>query len=197
MRVHRGTILYVAASRTWSVIVSGSEDGSAALWDLNRAVYMRSVWHGGDGVGVHLAAVNESTVRDPCLFLVACPTRDLSRFTGIHSNLFTTKIVSAHNQRPAHCKHRPQFLGSSVIPASHDNLACIPRTGVLPHGSRCNRVSRREAYTQVVERRQYSKRAASCVGVCNIDGVASREVECDNRIEICWVRSSPKFQLSL
>lgn len=65
MRVHRGTILCVAASRPWSIIVSGSEDGSAALWDLNRAVYMRSIWHGGDGVGVHLAAVNESTVRGP------------------------------------------------------------------------------------------------------------------------------------
>ncbi|KAI9465845.1 beach-domain-containing protein [Lactarius psammicola] len=61
MRVHRGTILCVTASRSWSIIVSGSEDGSAALWDLNRAVYMRSIWHGEDGVGVHLAAVNEST----------------------------------------------------------------------------------------------------------------------------------------
>ncbi|KAF8266238.1 beach-domain-containing protein [Lactarius quietus] len=61
MRVHRGTILCVAASRPWSIIVSGSEDGSAALWDLNRAVYMRSIWHGEDGVGIHLAAVNEST----------------------------------------------------------------------------------------------------------------------------------------
>ncbi len=68
MRVHRGTILCVAASRSWSIIVSGSEDGSAALWDLNRAVYMRSIWHGGDGVGVHLAAVNESTVRGPHSF---------------------------------------------------------------------------------------------------------------------------------
>ncbi|KAI0273049.1 beach-domain-containing protein [Russula aff. rugulosa BPL654] len=62
MRVHRDTILCVAASRSWSVIVSGSKDGSAALWDLNRAVYMRSIWHGeGDAVGVHLVAVNEST----------------------------------------------------------------------------------------------------------------------------------------
>ena len=68
MRVHRGTILCVAASRPWSIVVSGSEDGSAALWDLNRAVYMRSIWHGGDGVGVHLAAVNESTVRGPHFF---------------------------------------------------------------------------------------------------------------------------------
>jgi WD40 repeat protein len=62
MRVHRDIIICVAASRSWSVIVSGSKDGSAALWDLNRAVYMRSIWHGERGiVGVHLAAINEST----------------------------------------------------------------------------------------------------------------------------------------
>ncbi|KAI9451783.1 beach-domain-containing protein [Russula earlei] len=62
MRVHRDVILCVAASRAWSVIVSGSKDGSAALWDLNKAVYMRSIWHGERGtVGVHLAAINEST----------------------------------------------------------------------------------------------------------------------------------------
>ena len=68
MRVHRDTILCVAASRSWSVIVSGSKDGSAVLWDLNRAVYMRSIWHGeGDAVGVHLVAINESTVRTAVL----------------------------------------------------------------------------------------------------------------------------------
>ncbi|KAI0002519.1 beach-domain-containing protein [Russula compacta] len=62
MRVHRDIILCVAASRPWSVIISGSKDGSAALWDLNRAVYMRSIWHGEVGtIGVHLAAINEST----------------------------------------------------------------------------------------------------------------------------------------
>ena len=68
MRVHRDIVLCVAASRPWSVIVSGSKDGSAALWDLNRAVYMRSIWHGEHGsVGIHLAAINESSVR---LFLL-------------------------------------------------------------------------------------------------------------------------------
>ena len=72
MRVHSDIILCVAASRPWSVIVSGSKDGSAALWDLNRAVYMRSIWHGESGiVGVHLAAINESTVRSSfSLFVV-------------------------------------------------------------------------------------------------------------------------------
>ncbi|KAI0067044.1 beach-domain-containing protein [Artomyces pyxidatus] len=62
MRIHTADILCVAASRTWSLIVSGSKDGSAALWDLNRAVYTRSIWHGDDqGAAVHLAAINEET----------------------------------------------------------------------------------------------------------------------------------------
>ncbi|KAI0049337.1 beach-domain-containing protein [Auriscalpium vulgare] len=62
MRIHTDDVICIAASRSWSLIVSGSKDGSAALWDLNRAVYIRSIWHGeGEGAAVHLAAVHEST----------------------------------------------------------------------------------------------------------------------------------------
>ncbi|KAH9896772.1 beach-domain-containing protein [Cubamyces lactineus] len=62
MRGHTARVSCITASRSWSLIVSGSKDGSAALWDLNRGVYIRSVWHGaGDPYEVHLAAVNEST----------------------------------------------------------------------------------------------------------------------------------------
>ena len=64
MRVHTEVVLCVTASRAWSAIVSGSKDGSAAFWDLNRGLYVRSIWHGeGDPSAVHLVAVNESTVR--------------------------------------------------------------------------------------------------------------------------------------
>ncbi|KAJ3010240.1 hypothetical protein NUW54_g2543 [Trametes sanguinea] len=62
MRGHTARVSYVTASRAWSLIVSGSKDGSAALWDLNRGVYVRSIRHGtGEAHEVHLAAVNEST----------------------------------------------------------------------------------------------------------------------------------------
>ncbi|KAF8885379.1 hypothetical protein CPB84DRAFT_1837906 [Gymnopilus junonius] len=63
MRVHTDEVVTVAASRAWSLVVSGSKDGSAALWDLNRGVYVRSIWHGeGDeSSAVNLVAVNEST----------------------------------------------------------------------------------------------------------------------------------------
>ncbi|KAG6831011.1 hypothetical protein H0H92_013198 [Tricholoma furcatifolium] len=38
MRIHTDEVVCVTASRTWSLVVSGSMDGSAALWDLNRAL---------------------------------------------------------------------------------------------------------------------------------------------------------------
>ncbi|KAF7343336.1 hypothetical protein MVEN_01765900 [Mycena venus] len=63
MRIHTDDVVSVTASRAWSVVLSGSKDGSAALWDLNRGIYIRSIWHGdgGDASAVHLVAVNEST----------------------------------------------------------------------------------------------------------------------------------------
>lgn len=64
MRVHTDEVVSVAACRAWSLIVSGSRDGSAALWDLNRAVYVQSIWHGegGEMSTVSLIDINESTV---------------------------------------------------------------------------------------------------------------------------------------
>ncbi|KAJ7337518.1 beach-domain-containing protein [Mycena albidolilacea] len=63
MRIHTDDVVSVTASRAWSVVLSGSKDGSAALWDLNRGIYIRSIWHGdgGDVSAVRLVAVNEST----------------------------------------------------------------------------------------------------------------------------------------
>lgn len=65
MRVHTDEVVCVAASRAWSLVVSGSKDGSAALWDLNRGVHVRSIWHGDgeDLYAVNLVSINESTVR--------------------------------------------------------------------------------------------------------------------------------------
>lgn len=66
MRIHTDEVICVAASRAWSFVVSGSRDGSAALWDLNRGVYVRSIWHGeASESAVNLVAINESTVSRP------------------------------------------------------------------------------------------------------------------------------------
>ncbi|KAG6877945.1 hypothetical protein C0993_001803 [Termitomyces sp. T159_Od127] len=63
MRVHTDEVICITTSRTWSIIVSGSGDGSAALWDLNRGTYIRSIWHGDGGESnmVNLVSINEST----------------------------------------------------------------------------------------------------------------------------------------
>ncbi|TFK65264.1 beach-domain-containing protein [Pluteus cervinus] len=63
MRTHTDEVTCVTASRTWSLVVSGSKDGSAALWDLNRGVYVRSIWHGSptEPDPVNLVAINDST----------------------------------------------------------------------------------------------------------------------------------------
>ncbi|KAG5645385.1 hypothetical protein DXG03_006338 [Asterophora parasitica] len=63
MRIHTDEVTCVKASRTWSLVLSGSKDGSAALWDLNRGVYVRSIWHGNgeEATAVNLVAINEST----------------------------------------------------------------------------------------------------------------------------------------
>ncbi|KAG6916308.1 hypothetical protein DXG01_007465 [Tephrocybe rancida] len=63
MRIHTDEVTCVTASRTWSIALSGSRDGSAALWDLNKGMYIRSIWHGdgGESNAVNLVTVNEST----------------------------------------------------------------------------------------------------------------------------------------
>ncbi|KAF7319622.1 hypothetical protein HMN09_00302600 [Mycena chlorophos] len=63
MRIHTHDVVAVTASRPWAIALSGSRDGSAAIWDLNRGIYIRSIWHGEacDMGAVNLVAINEST----------------------------------------------------------------------------------------------------------------------------------------
>lgn len=66
LRAHSANVVCVTACRAWSVIVSGSEDGTAIIWDLNRAVYVNTIDHredDQDDTAVHCVAVNDSTVR--------------------------------------------------------------------------------------------------------------------------------------
>ena len=65
MRIHTDQMDCVAASRAWSLVVSGSKDGSAGIWDLNCGMYLRSTWHGegGESTTVNLVAISENTVR--------------------------------------------------------------------------------------------------------------------------------------
>ncbi|KAJ8072576.1 beige protein-like 1 [Marasmius tenuissimus] len=78
LRIHTNKVLCVAASRPWAVAVSGSQDGSAAIWDLNRAVYVRSIWHGEDG---ELSAVNLVSINESTGYIVTCSRTKLCLHT--------------------------------------------------------------------------------------------------------------------
>lgn len=58
--------------------MSGSEDGCAMLWELNRAQYVRAIEHGSP---VNLVTINESTVRTQ--FTLSVWFTDERRFRAI------------------------------------------------------------------------------------------------------------------
>ncbi|KAF9968951.1 WD repeat and FYVE domain-containing protein 3, partial [Actinomortierella ambigua] len=59
LRGHRETVHTAAISVAYSVIVSGSEDKTCILWDLNRLEYVRELGKHEDGVRV--VAINDNT----------------------------------------------------------------------------------------------------------------------------------------
>ncbi|KAF9578833.1 hypothetical protein BGW38_005178 [Lunasporangiospora selenospora] len=59
LRGHREAVSVVAVSVAYSVIVSGSEDKSCIVWDLNRLEYVRQLGKHEDGVRV--VAINDAT----------------------------------------------------------------------------------------------------------------------------------------
>lgn len=43
LRGHTAQVVCIAASQSWRIAVSGSDDGTAIIWDTNRATYVRSL----------------------------------------------------------------------------------------------------------------------------------------------------------
>ncbi|CAG8678283.1 12647_t:CDS:2, partial [Acaulospora colombiana] len=58
LRGHTDRVTCVAASRAWSLVVSGSDDSHVIYWDLNRASYVRSIQH---DTPVSLVAIQDSS----------------------------------------------------------------------------------------------------------------------------------------
>lgn len=110
MRMHTDEVMCVTASRPWSLIVSGSKDGSASLWDLNRGIYVRSIWHAerDNEIPVDLVAINDSTgYIATCSRLKLClhtinarpiATLDLSTTTSFSSLVPTITAMAFHGR---------------------------------------------------------------------------------------------------
>lgn len=127
MRVHMDEVVCITASRAWSMVVSGSKDGSAAIWDLNRGVYVRSIWHcdekkGSNETAVNLVSINESTVCDFGLFSLC----DFNAFAGIYCDLFETQVDATHYQRSIDCSVGFDIHTFVFYTCADDHVARLP-----------------------------------------------------------------------
>ncbi|KAI9493852.1 hypothetical protein BDB00DRAFT_938645 [Zychaea mexicana] len=83
LRGHSSSVVSLAASRSYSVLVSGSNDKTAIIWDLNRMEYVRTL-QGHDGP-VDTVQVNDSTGD-----IITCSGHTLRVWT-INGDLYLTK----------------------------------------------------------------------------------------------------------
>lgn len=122
MRIHTEEVLSVTASRTWSLVVSGSKDGSAALWDLNRGMYVRSIWHGEQDMlnAVNLVAINESTG-----YIATCSQQKLCLHTVNARPIATLDLTAVASYAP--------YISSITTMAFHERE--YSRLGILATGS--------------------------------------------------------------
>jgi WD40 repeat protein len=98
MRTHTDEVVCVTASRTWSIAVSGSKDGSAVIWDLNRGTYVQSIRHHPDKSefsSINLVTINESTVC--CGWYIVLQASHICA-SGLHRNLLQLSFTAAYYQ---------------------------------------------------------------------------------------------------
>ena len=92
LRGHDDAVLCVAASSAWSVVLTGSKDGTAIVWDLNRGTYVRSLR--GHDSGVHLVAIDEKTCH------LATASGPEVRLWSINGELLACLATSANVSEP-------------------------------------------------------------------------------------------------
>lgn len=164
LRKHSAPISCLRVCRVWSVVISGSLDGSSILWDLNRGLYVRSIWHaGGDNsiqdAAVHLVAINESTVR---LDFIMPSHHDQSRL-GLHCDVFYTRLMVAYYQCTADCEIRSHLEHASHTTTLCD-VHCISRTGLLSPGHPRNGTRRWFGCVVYLECGRYSQGSSGPMG---------------------------------
>ncbi|CAG8523942.1 7035_t:CDS:10, partial [Paraglomus brasilianum] len=87
LRGHSAKVNCFATSRSYSIIVSGSDDKSCIIWDLNRMKYVRQLK--GHETGVQYIAINDTTGD------IATCSGSTIRIWGINGDLIVTKSISS------------------------------------------------------------------------------------------------------
>ncbi|KAF8315416.1 beach-domain-containing protein [Clavulina sp. PMI_390] len=116
LRGHSDRITCITASRSWSVIVSGSEDHSAIIWDLNRATYVRSLWFER---GVVQCAIHENSGD-----IITCSVNQLSIHTLNGHHIASIRLPAAEQPIFSMSMHERE---TSLVPV----LACGGANGVI------------------------------------------------------------------
>ncbi|KAG2136966.1 uncharacterized protein EDB93DRAFT_1253823 [Suillus bovinus] len=116
LRGHTRRVVCIAASRTWSVIVSGSEDGSAIVWDLNRGSYRHSIWHNNESsrAEVYLSAINESTG-----YIATCSASQLTLHT-INARPIA-RLDTVHAVITSLAFHEREYSHLDILATGHDD----------------------------------------------------------------------------
>ncbi|CAJ0639828.1 8424_t:CDS:10 [Entrophospora sp. SA101] len=131
LRGHSAKINCVAVSRSYSIIVSGSDDMSCIIWDLNRMKYIRQLKN--HEIGVQFVAINDTTGD-----IITC-SGSVIRIWTINGDLYVEKSISQFAD-PIQCcifyegKHN-EWLYEDLIFTGHKkgvikvwNKSLVPKT---------------------------------------------------------------------
>ncbi|KAI9318572.1 hypothetical protein BX666DRAFT_1855381 [Dichotomocladium elegans] len=112
LRGHSGVITCLTASRPYSVLVSGSDDKTAIVWDLNRMEYVRTL--GGHEGTVEIVQVSDSTGD-----IITC-TGNMIRVWSINGALYLSKVACPSSESILSCifyenKHSNWYIDDLII----------------------------------------------------------------------------------
>lgn len=112
LRGHEGRIHHLAASDTWSALVSCGDDGTAIVWDMNRKRFLHRLLVQPEEP-VKCAAISETEVRLCCLrWVVSVIADDFSLHHQGHIALMTDTRLHTYTLNGAH------IASASIPPAA-------------------------------------------------------------------------------
>lgn len=176
LRGHDDSVLCVAASSAWSVVVTGSKDKTAIVWDLNRGTYVRSLR--GHESGVHLVAIDEKTCH------LATASGPEVRLWSINGELLACLATSANLSEPVSSLNfleRDYHVGRLAVVLTGHRGRVIAWEAVSAHPASSSGSGKQQ---QQQQQKQQQRRVAS-------DSVTQRQASGSN-----WAASETLWRLA-
>ncbi|KAI8643957.1 hypothetical protein BD408DRAFT_137123 [Parasitella parasitica] len=95
LKGHSSVVTTIAASRTYSILVTGSEDKTAIIWDLNRKQYVKTL--DGHENGVQIISINDTTGD-----IITC-SGHIIRVWTVNGDLYLTKSACPSSESILSC----------------------------------------------------------------------------------------------